>query len=487
MPPATLSIGNYRPHSGTKDYPGGQVAMIRACLENEVVCVLNGRDSGKSVALFFLFLEEGRQHKGHYDMAIVSQGHADAERMFKSWRKLLKPIVTEFACKGQHRFLTVQPFGDNDGATVWFWSGETDALDTVRGVRLNRLAVDEAGFVSDKVLPTCSPMLLSRNGKKLFVGTARRGGQGFTWFKREYEQGVNGVDGYKSLSFPSESNPYSKPEKIMRERRALRDPRHPDVPTSEELEEFSGAFITDIGGYFRNLDAAFVLPYKKVSSGWYIGLDEHGEPLQPIPGRPYVIGQDWGGGKTDPSVSSVFDRETHDQVFLRIENAKAPFEEQAERLDKLKRHWNNALIVADERGPGSAYANQRLRIQFEDRLKPVSMTGQGPNAKANYMTRMRHMFDEEEWRFLNVPEQRTEFADFTQTPIGDHGTGFYYEAPRGGHDDTVLAAAFAAVMLQVEPARPRPPPKALAEPLSTAWFEKRKKERALTFRRRGLW
>jgi hypothetical protein len=485
----SLDLGDYVAHTGTEQYPGGQAAIIQACLDNEVVSVLCGRDAGKSAGLLFLFLEEARQTKGIYHMAVVSQGHSDAERLWKSWVRILgADFITDKANKGQHRFITVTAFGENDGATVYFWSGEAEAIDSVRGVRLNRLAVDEAGFVHKNVLQACVPMLLSRRGKKLFQGTARRGGCGKAWFQEQYERGVEGSkarqEGYVSFNFPSEANPYNDPKKILFERVAMRNPLYPEVKTPEEIEEFDGAFISDFGSCFTNLDACFVLPFRRADSTTWIGLDDSGVPSQPEPDTAYVIGADWGL-KYDSTVFSVFDRTTKRQVCVQKHPLRRSYDEYAAHLDKLKRHWNDAFLIADAREAGG-YANRHMAEKYGSRYRELALTGFGPNSKGFHVGRMKDMFLNVGWTFLNIPEQRKEFEEFEQRPIGEYNNGYQYTAPAGHHDDFVHAALFASTVLEIEPrkVRPRAPD---IEPLSPAWFEAKAKERRRVAVRRGAW
>lgn len=495
LPPLEFVLPNglpARPHRGTAEYPGGQVAVIRACLTHKVVSVLTGRDVGKSILLFFLFFEEGRLCRGHYHFGFVSQGHADAERVFKQWRAAFAGagdgFLVESTNKGQFRSLTIRPFGENEGATVYFWSGEPDAIENVRGVRLNRLAVDEAGGVSKKVLTVCGPMLTSRKGKSLYVGTARRGGMGSGWFKDAFDRGIGPepMPAYKSFNWPSESNPYSDPEDVLFERMKLRDPRRPSEKTPEEIEEFDGAFVSGLGACFRNLDPAFCLRYREIERNTlYIGVDANDNPLEPIPGRRYIIGVDWAT-KYDYAVFSVWDMETRHQVELRIE---APgdkgYDEKMDRLVRLRGKWNDAYVVADDRDAGG-HLNEQLRKVWGERIKRVKWTAGGENNKALFVERAKHLFDAEVWKFLAVPYQLDEFVRYTQTPIGEHSNGFRYEAPAGRHDDTVSAALFIARELQDFAPKPKPPPPKRPPMLSPAWMAQQAEKQARRWGRRGF-
>lgn len=495
LPPLQLALpggGPALPHRGTPQYPGGQVEVIKDALTHDVVSVLTGRDSGKSILLFFLFMEEARLSTWHYVFVFVSQGHSDAERVYKQWKAVFEGAGPGFLVdqgnKGQHRFLSVRQFGNNKGATVFFLSGEPDAIENVRGIRANRVAVDEAGGVSRKVQTVCGGMILSRKGKWINTGTARRGGMGSTWFKEDFDRGIgsSAMPGYKSFNFPSEANPYVDPKTVKFARMKFRDPRRPNEKTPEEIEEFDGAFITGMGACFRNLEPAFVLPFREVESRTlFIGVDEADQPIQPIEGRRYVIGVDWAT-KFDYAVFSVWDLEKHEQVELRIE---APgdrgYTEKMDRLVRLREKWQDAFVVADDRDAG-AHINEELRKRWGERIKRVKWTYGGEHNKAVYVARAKNLFDSETWRFLKVAHQMEEFERYEQVPIGEGQNGFRYQAPSGKHDDTVSAALFIALELLDFAPKPKPVPLKVPPAFSPEWFRRQAIKQASRGARRGF-
>lgn len=475
--PSLEDLGIPHPHDGANGYPG-QSDWIRACLKFKVVSILCGRDVGKTIMDDFLFLEEGRQIAGPYDYGYVAQGHPLAEKKFEKVLESFRPWITRSKNKGQDRWHEFRAFGVNHGARMHFWSGEEGALENVRGVRLNRLAVDEAGFVHRSVLQTCGPMMFSRRGRAVYKGTVKRGGCGWMWFKEEYERGVNGVEGYKSFNAPSECSPFNDVEDLQFRRRQWRNPKTPDEKTPEEREEFDGELISDIGACFKNLDACIILPVTRTQTD---GLIVHEEP---IPGELYVIGQDWGK-KHDHSVSTVFSRKTQKMVAFRRESLGVDYNDQMRRLDTLHRAYNKAAIVADARDAGS-YINERLKVEYGDYMKEIAFTREGPTGKGHHVARVKHLFDAAAWRLIKHPLVEEEFSLFQQTPIGEHSNGFYYEAPAGKHDDVVTSAIFASSMLQMaipSAAVARPFPAAL----SPEWYLMRQRDRARSMRRRGAW
>lgn len=500
LPPLT-SLS--QPHRGTKEYPGGQMAWIQAAIRQERalgdpvddpghdwVTVLLGRDSGKTVFLYFLFMEEGMRCTTDYACAYVGQTHARATDFYRWCLSLWSAanLVIGQCNDGQDRWIQLKPFGRNKGFKCYFWSGEPGAIEALRGTRLNRLGIDEPGYVSSKVLPTCIPMMNTRAGRAVAVGTARRDGMGFGWFKDMYDRGWGKVVGengeaadpltlgmrFKSFNAPSESNPFNPPDafltlpdgtRILKNRLLFRDKADPYTKTPEEREEFDGAFISDLGACFKNLDACFSIKAWRQEGSLFIA-----EP--PRYGARYVIGQDWAA-RDDHSISSVFDRDTRKQVALRIEpsGANVEFSPQLNRLDSLKRAYNDALIVADGNSVG-LYISEELRRRYGDGVRDCNLQFSGENAKGTHVARVRHFFEEARWHLMDLPAQRAEFTEFRQEPIGPHSNGFRYTAPPGKHDDMVLAALYASTVLQFD----APPIRMwdYEEPLigSREWFDR---------------
>ncbi len=470
-----LDFGGWKPHEGCarRGWPGGQVSLLQAALTTPFVSALWGRDTGKSVAAELLYWEEARSCPDPYENIYVAQGHPQAERTWEKFVYLCENAGEGFlkgrTIKGQDRWVETRAFGMNRGTRRHFWSGEPGALNNVRGPRGHRLVVDEAGMVHKSVLTSCVPMLGTRNGRCLFIGTASRGGCGFVWFKAMFERGSNKEAGYVSFNFPKESNPYLSDEAIARERSLFRNPAEPDVKTAEEMEECDGAFVSDLGAFLRNLDSIFTIE-TTLKDGVWVPRDN----VHPVVGQTYVIGRDHGK-KVDNSVSSVFCRETRDQVALQIEPVGMKYGEQMKRLDALKHRYNDALLVCDARDAGS-YLNEQMRDKYGDRLREIAFTGDGPNSKSIHCHRIRDLCDNEGWHLLKVPEQVKQFSDFAQVPIGEGSNGYRYEAPSGGHDDTVAAAIFASTVLRFDVAVKRARPKG-PEPLSPEWYLARQKQR----------
>ncbi len=450
-----------KPHEGTAQYPGGQKAWIAAALVNDVVNVVVGRDVGKSVSMLFLVEEESSRCTHHYDAAYVAQTHSEARQRYLEWlaRWEAAGLVVDKFDKDQDRWIELRPWGRNKGWRVYFWSGTEKALDGLRGKRLDRLLVDEAGQIPEKIKKVCYPMMLSRGGKVLNAGTPSRKGPGYAWFKDSYLRGKKRLPGFVSFNAPSECSPfncppYKAPDYMERRRQAFRSILEPDVKTVEEREEFDGEFIDDLGVVFCNIDAVCSLPVIRIEHGTlYVGAD-------PIPGEKYLIGQDWGRVK-DASVSTVYNRHSREQVALRVEPIGGQdYDRQLERLDSLHRRYNAALIVGDGRDAGN-YLGPHLRKKYGDAYVNIMLAASGDYEKGALVTRMRRLFQGVEWKMLDVPAQKEQFADFQAYVPETTGDGVVsstikYGAPKGKHDDIVMSNLFASIRLETDVRRSTP-------------------------------
>ena len=406
----------------------------------------------------FLLEEESSRFTRKYVAGYIAQTHAKVEERYQEWlaRWEAAGLVLDTKNKDQFRYIKLRPWGMNKvGWEVFFWSGDPSSVDNLRGPRLDRICIDEAGFICSGVKAAVWPMGYGRNAKKLITGTPKRGGMGFEWFKEVYDRGMAGEAGYVSFNCPSESAPWNDPVVMMRERLALRSRLAPETKTVEEMEELDGVFVSSVGAVFENVDAVISIPIHRIEDDGtlFIGKD-------PEPGHLYIIGQDWGliG---DNSVSAVLDRHTKEQVALRVEPLNLDYDTQIAHLDQLHRRYNKAMIVGDGQGVGAYMGSTLLPKKYGAAYMDVKLTYGGVHDKGAYVTRMRRLFQSSEWKLMNVPALREQFVSFRSKPMGGNRNGLIYGAPEGSHDDIVLAVLYASIMLELTVPSPivsAPPP-----------------------------
>lgn len=457
-----------RPHRGTRLYPGGQHLWVGTALTVDTVTGVFGRDSGKSASMLFLVEEESSMCTHYYDAGYIAQSHAKVEERYAEWLARWQAIdlVVDHKNKDQLRFIKLRGWGKNvHGWTVHFLSGDQSSIDGARGLRLDRILLDEAGvYLTERVMAAVWSMGNSRQAKKYVCGTPSKKSIGFGQFKSLFDRGTRREAGYASFNAPSECAPWNDPEWILanapgkdpnfllHQRRAFRDPSFPDVKTPAEREEFDGEFISDLGAVFTNLDAVISLPVLREEEGGslFIGLD-------PVPYHEYVIGQDWGL-LHDHSTSAVMDRHTKEMVALRVEPTGTDYDPQLANLHNLHLRYNNAVIVGDGQGPGAYLGSTYLPKKYGDGYIDIKVTGTGEHSKEMYVTRMRRLFQATAWKLLQVPALREEFTIFRSEPMASR-SGLRYNAPPGKHDDIVMACLYASYMIELDASGPGTPPK----------------------------
>jgi len=484
-----LKLGGV-PHNGYRGEDGillggaykewtGQMAWLGACMDFRTVTIVVGRRAGKTSLDGFLVYEEGGQTEGPYTLGYVAQGHSQAndyyEMFLTDWSAA--NMVVRKKNHGQDRYVQLRPYGLNHGAKIWFWSGEEGAHDQARGKGLNRLIIDEPGFVPESALPTFFPMLMDRGGKALIHGTARPDGIGFGWFRREYRLGIDTTDSegkpvprdpdHYSFSAPSECNPFIPRASILADRKRLRSPMAPDVKTLDEMSEFDGVFVEDLGGVFENIKRVCCLAPISSSPNRWIYKDAEA-------GHNYVMGIDWARF-LDSTVVSIFDIQTKEQVYLlAIPGNSLLYGSQMDEVHRLFNLYNKPQIVADERDAGS-YLCEQMRFKYGDRVKGVKWSYGGEDDKSAYVTRGRDLFQHVGWKLMNVQAQVDEFTLYSKTPLPSRN-GYKYEAPPGLHDDFVSAALFASSRLQFDWINRDT--KVIESPdFSPEWFKERERQR----------
>jgi hypothetical protein len=159
------------------------------------------------------------------------------------------------------------------------------------------------------------------------------------------------------------------------------------------------------------------------------------EPIdQAKKGASYVVGVDWGK-QTDFSALSVFDAGRRSQVHLDRFN-RIEYRFQLGRLRALLERFPGAWVVAEANSIGDPLIEQ-LRADGLY-VQPFVTT---PSSKARAVEDLSLAFETGDIRILPDPVQLAELLAFTadRLPSG----AFRYSAPAGGHDDTVMALAFA--------------------------------------------
>lgn len=159
-----------------------------------------------------------------------------------------------------------------------------DKPDSLRGVGLNFLVIDEAQDVAEDAWElVLSPTLTSTGGRAVFIGTPKS----FNWLYDKYILGQRGdtyiddkgrevVNEWKSWQFPTITSPFIPPKEIAAKRRDM-DPRSFRQEFEASFETMSGRVYYAFDRRDHLKDCAFnpLLPI-------YIGMDFNIDPMSAI-------------------------------------------------------------------------------------------------------------------------------------------------------------------------------------------------------------
>lgn len=278
----------------------------------------------------------------------------------------------------------------------------------IRGESFDVVFVDEAAMISDETwVDVIQPTLADRAGRAFLLSTPK----GKNWFWREWMNARADTTGKTAAhNAPSCANPNPNI-------RAAYEKAKTRVSARTFQQEWNAEFIDDGGVIFRDVAAVSTL-----------------EPGAPEPGHEYVIGRDWAR-YNDGAVSSVWDIQTRDEVWLEIEYG-VPYGLQISRLKELATHWNDALVIGETNGLGDPLIEQSAAAGIRiDRWLTTNLS------KSTGVDGLALEIERRQCRLQNNPVGILQMEAFTsaRTPSGL----IKYGAPSGFQDDVVMARVMA--------------------------------------------
>lgn len=458
-----------RPHEGTAAHPGGQVAVIQACLAFAIVVAAFGRAFGKSVTALFLLLEEGgTRFPGQvYEFAYCAPFLRQSREVYRAWKQVFGPLVVWHS--DVDMILKLAPWGTNRGAVVRFFG--LDEYDNIRSPRVHRIVVDEVKDVAPEAIwNVLMPMLLGREGGGILLqGTPSRFGKGAVMFRQEFSKGQDPTrfPHHKSITAPSMGNPYLDAKQLAILMAACPDER-------AVQEEIYARFLEDEGAVFGNLGAVFTVPVLRTEGQLWIGEDPDKGDKQRRPDK-YAVGLDVGR-VNDATVAKVFNRRTRRQAAL-LRMIGEDQHVQRAQIAALRDRYNRATVYYDDTGGyGWAVAGDLAReaaVGFVGRTWTQAQ-------KESDITHARFLCQNagaevggRGWYLLDVPWVRAEFEAYqavTTTGDGRQLARAQYGAPAGLHDDAVAAACLVAEQLTLPYVPDRPRETGPAE-FTPEWFD----------------
>lgn len=292
------------------------------------------------------------------------------------------------------------------GGSFKMWT--MSAPDSALGGAYKRVVVDEAAVQPDLMNTfnqVMRPMLSDYHGEVVFISTPR----GHNDFWQLYNRGFDpSYPEWANFNYPTSANPYIDPSEIEAARREL--------PERTFRQEYLAEFIEDGGGVFRGVSAVSKLSPSSVYEGRF------------------VFGVDWGKSY-DFTVISVIDANSRKQVAVDRFN-QIGWNLQRGRLRTMYDRWKPVAIHAESNSIGDVNIEELQREGLPVVPFQTTATTKGP-----LIDGLALAIERGDISLLDDPVQKTELQAYQmeRLPSGK----FRYNAPPGGHDDTVIALALA--------------------------------------------
>lgn len=291
--------------------------------------------------------------------------------------------------------------------------------DGLRGEGLDFVVMDECASMRKTAwTEEIRPALTDRKGKALFIGTPK----GRNHFFELFQKGERGEEDWRSWRFPTVSNPKIDPKEVEAAKR--------DLPEVVFRQEYLAEFVDNAGSVFRNVEGCAIL-----------------EPREPEENRMYVAGADIANSE-DFTVIAIIDAETKEMVHQeRFNRVDYPILEA--RIIGLYRKWGLKSIKIETNGVGQGVIDHLRR---EGVMVIPFITNN--STKQAIIQNLQVAFELGTIRVLNDRQLKNELLNYEEkrTPSG----AYVYNAPRGQHDDCVMALAIAWDNLQGEERRFEP-------------------------------
>lgn len=279
--------------------------------------------------------------------------------------------------------------------------------DRLRGAGLDFLIIDEAAFCHVDAWEILRPALSDKQGKALFLSTPK----GRNWFWNIYKRGLDPEQkAWKSWQKPSSVNPFLAAQEIV--------DAAMDMPEMKFKQEYMAEFIEDSGSVFRNVSACIREP----------------RTINHIPDGAIVFGVDWGRSN-DFTAIVVLDTE-HNQVVEIDRFQKIDWTLQRGRLKAMADRWRPRVILAESNSIGEP----NIEVLRNQGL-PMKSFLTTANSKPPLIDNLALAIENQEIGLIDDPVLINELQSYEMERMSSGN--FRYNAPSGGHDDTVIALALA--------------------------------------------
>jgi hypothetical protein len=385
-------------------HPGQVRVLQHARRFNTVAC---GRRWGKTT-LGLMLAWSGRKTalRTGFDVAWVAPSYKLMDEAWRLAKRLYRPFIVRTDANLHRMELST-------GAAMDFWTLEDE--DAGRGRKYGLMVVDEAAMarhLESAWNAALSPTLTDYAGGAWFFSTPK-GRNHFWTLSQEPDRDPHWAHHHA----PSAENPHLPAAEIERQRAKL--------PERIFAQEYLAQFLGDGGGgVFRRVTAAVDAD---------LPIDPH-EARDVGDGRAYVIGVDWGRHE-DFTVIVVIDARARAVVavdrFTQIDYAI-----QLSRLQAVQQRFPRAPILAESNSMGGPLVEQLQRMRL-----PVRAFQTTAASKAQAVEALALALEQGSIRIPPVQWLIDELMAFDQERLPSGS--MRYGAPRGGHDDGVMALAIA--------------------------------------------
>lgn len=321
------------------------------------------------------------------------------------------------------RFDYTNPDGTRTHGRLTFRSGEK--APTLRGGGLDLIIFDEAAYINPAVWKTLSPSLKDRKGSVLFISTPNEI-EPLNWFYKLYQKGLDKDNPrWRSWHFTSYDNPMIDPAEI--------DDAKDEMTEIEFNIEYLAKFESNEGRVFRNPDRLAINPMgnPEVSGIYSMGIDI--------------------GRKNDATVISVMDLRTNKQVYIE-RFTRTGYSLQVERIKLATTRWHPIEVWIEENTAGMLI--EQLQEAGVKNLKPYYT---GPTTKAPLIESLSVAIDKGSITLISdhVDEGRIQLSELKSYEMHPtrSGSAWAYNAPKGQHDDCVIALALSIQSIVKAPSK----------------------------------
>lgn len=319
------------------------------------------------------------------------------------WRMIKKFLPREYVKRIMEGELFIELV---NGSMIWAKSG--DNPDNLRGEGLDGCILDECAMLKPEVWQEAiRPSLSDKRGWALFISTPK----GKNWFYELFLRGLDKTqDHWACFQYTTHENPIVTQEEIEEMRRSM--------PEIKFRQEVLAEFLDAGGEVFRGLDRVLT-----------------SKPSDPVPGMHYVAGVDLGRHE-DFTVIKVGETITCKEVYSERFN-RADWDYIKDRVRSVCLKYNRSTIMLDSTGYGDPI--------YEDLAKeglPIHGININVKTKPELIENLQLMIENQQIGLIDDRDTVLEFGAFTYEllPSGH----VRYNAPKGFHDDCVIAAALMA-------------------------------------------